>query len=267
MSGMASFITSPSARTTKRSTPWVEGCCGPMLRVMSSVARPPSRVSRCTSTSNPARPISASRLQQALPRGRDTVVLLGLDEVLAQRMPRPVLRHEDAAEVGVALEDDAEEVEDLALLPVGVAPQAGERGDDRIVARRVDLEREEVAVRVRVEVVDDLDHASLRVVDAGEVGEAVELEPRLGLQEAAHLDDLRGRDRRAQVVATRAGEVADRVAEARLQAGMDGCGLERGHQTFAADGVRTSHRSCWIFSCSLTRPSVRASGRGGQPGT
>src|SRR2546426_5638684 len=121
MSGMASFITSPSARTTKRSTPCVEGCCGPMLRVMSSVARPPSRVSRCTSTSNPARPISASRLQQALPRGRDAVILLGLDEVLAQRMPRPVLRHEDAAEVRVALEDDAEQVEHLALLPVGVA--------------------------------------------------------------------------------------------------------------------------------------------------
>src|SRR5436309_9019131 len=164
MSGIASFMTSPSARTTKRSTPCVEGCCGPMLRVMSSVERPPSACGRCTSTSNPARPIgSLRRLQQALTRGRDAVVLLGLDEVLAQRVSRPVLRHEDAAEVGVALEDDAEEVEDLALLPVGVAPQAGHRGDDRIVARRVDLEREEVAVRVRVEVVDDLDHASLCV--------------------------------------------------------------------------------------------------------
>src|SRR5947207_9924730 len=140
MSGMASFITSPSARTTKRSTPCVEGSCGPRLTVMSSVARPPSRVSRCTSTSNPARPISSDLLQQALPRGRDAVVLLGLDEVLAQRVSRPVLRHEDAAEVRVALEDDAEEVEDLALLPVGVAPQAGNRGDDRVVTRRVDLE-------------------------------------------------------------------------------------------------------------------------------
>src|SRR5436309_7601974 len=153
MSGMASFITSPSARTTKRSTPCVEGCCGPMLRVMSSVARPPSRVSRCTSTSNPARPISASRLQQALPRGRDAVILLGLDEVLAQWMPRPVLRHEDAAQVRVALEDDAEEVEDLALLPVGVAREPGNLVVVRMVARRVDLAREEVAVRAGVEVV------------------------------------------------------------------------------------------------------------------
>src|SRR2546422_6092544 len=158
MSGMASFITSPSARTTKRSTPCVEGCCGPMLRVMSSVARPPSRVSRCTSTSNPARPISPSRLQQAFPRRRDTMVLLGLDEVLAQGMPRPVLRHEDAAQVRVAVEDDAEKVEHLALLPVGVAPHNRYRGDDGVVARGADLEGEEVAVRVGVERVHYLDH-------------------------------------------------------------------------------------------------------------
>src|SRR5439155_10089372 len=55
--------------------------------------------------------------------------------------------------------------------------------------------------------------------------------------------------------------------EARLQAGMDRRGVQRRHQAFAADGVRTSHRSCWIFSWSFTRPSVSASGRGGQPGT
>ena len=43
------------------------------------------------------------------------MVLLGLDEVLAQRVARPVLGHEDAAEVGMPLEDDAEEV----VEPVG----------------------------------------------------------------------------------------------------------------------------------------------------
>jgi hypothetical protein len=55
MSGIASFMTSPSARTTKRSTPCVDGCCGPIERVMSSVTTPPSAAERCTSTSNPAR--------------------------------------------------------------------------------------------------------------------------------------------------------------------------------------------------------------------
>src|SRR6185369_3493110 len=123
MSGIASFITSPSARTTNRSTPCVDGCCGPIERVMSSVTTPPSAAERCTSTSNPARLIGLD-LEEAFPRRRDAVVFLRLDEVLAERMARPVLRHEDATEVRVAAERHAEEIEHLALLPVGRAPDA-----------------------------------------------------------------------------------------------------------------------------------------------
>src|SRR2546428_7241490 len=188
MSGIASFMTSPSARTTKRSTPCVEGCCGPMLRVMSSVERPPSACGRCTSTSNPVRPMGVlRRLQETLPRGRDAVVLLGLDEVLARRVARPALRNEDGAEIGMPLEGHAQEVEALALLPLGVAPDARDARHDGGVAGRGHLEREEVAVPVGVEMVDDLDHASLGIVDAREVGEAVELEAGLTLPEAAEL--------------------------------------------------------------------------------
>jgi hypothetical protein len=36
--------------------------------------------------------------------------------------------HQDAAQVGMAGEDDAEEVEDLALLEFARAPDRGERG-------------------------------------------------------------------------------------------------------------------------------------------
>ena len=39
--------------------------------------------------------------------------------VLAQRMPLPVVRHHDAAQVGMPLEAYAEEVEDLALIKIG----------------------------------------------------------------------------------------------------------------------------------------------------
>src|SRR3990167_4913509 len=48
----------------------------------------------------------------------DPVVFLGNDVVLAQRMAHPVLGAEDAHQVGVALVDDAEQVEGLALVPV-----------------------------------------------------------------------------------------------------------------------------------------------------
>src|SRR5262245_26751564 len=169
MSGIASFMTSPSARTTKRSTPCVDGCCGPMLSVMSSVARPPPGVSRWTSTSKPASPISSpSALQEAFARRGDAVVLLGLDEVLPERVPRPVLRHEDAAEVRMALEADAEEVEDLALFPFRVCPHAGEAREHGVVARRIGLQHELMPMPVGPQVVDDLDDLALRVVDAGE---------------------------------------------------------------------------------------------------
>ena len=42
--------------------------------------------------------------------------------VLAQRMALPVVGHHDAAQVGVAAEVNAEEVEDLALVEVGRGP-------------------------------------------------------------------------------------------------------------------------------------------------
>src|SRR6185369_7484020 len=266
MSGIASFMTSPSARTTKRSTPCVDGCCGPIESVMSSVTTPPSAAERCTSTSKPARLIVLN-LEEAFPRRRNAMVFLRLDEVLAERMARPVLRHEDAAKVRVAREVHAEEVEHLALLPVGRAPDARHRHDDGIVARRVHLQNEGVSQRIREQVVDDLDVPLLRVVDAGEVREAVESERLVVATERAHLGDARRIDDREGV---RAGafEHTDRVPELLAQPRVDCRGVER-HQARTPTGsaFRTSQRSFWIFSWSFTRPSVSASGRGGQPGT
>jgi hypothetical protein len=40
ITGSARTMTSPSSSITIRSTPCVEGCCGPMLRIISSVRRP-----------------------------------------------------------------------------------------------------------------------------------------------------------------------------------------------------------------------------------
>ena len=43
--------------------------------------------------------------------------------IFAQRMAFPIVRHLDAAQVGVALEDEAEEIEDLTLGPIGRLPE------------------------------------------------------------------------------------------------------------------------------------------------
>ena len=59
--------------------------------------------------------------------------------VLAQRMAFPVLGHHDAAQVGVTVEVNAEEVEDLALVEVGGGPDGGDavdEGSSRPTSRR-----------------------------------------------------------------------------------------------------------------------------------
>eukprot|EP01092_Planopodium_desertum_P014856 TRINITY_DN7617_c0_g1_i1.p2 TRINITY_DN7617_c0_g1~~TRINITY_DN7617_c0_g1_i1.p2 ORF type:complete len:329 (-),score=116.84 TRINITY_DN7617_c0_g1_i1:34-1020(-) len=49
-------------------------------------------------------------------------------EVLAERVPDEAVVGEDAAQVGVAFEDDAVEIEGLALVPVGTVPEVVHRG-------------------------------------------------------------------------------------------------------------------------------------------
>ena len=61
-------------------------------------------------------------------RGRLVLVVVGIDVVAAHGVVDELVPHEDAAEVGMAVEDDAEEIEDLALLELGAAPDGGERG-------------------------------------------------------------------------------------------------------------------------------------------
>src|SRR5687768_17830887 len=65
------------------------------------------------------------------PFPRHDLVVLALADaaervVLAQRVAAEAVPREDAAEVGVADEDDAEHVVDLALHPLGAGPDAGD---------------------------------------------------------------------------------------------------------------------------------------------
>ena len=61
-------------------------------------------------------------------RRRLVLVVVGIDVIAAHGMVGELVPHQDAAQVGVAVEDDAEEVEDLALLELGAAPDRRERG-------------------------------------------------------------------------------------------------------------------------------------------
>src|SRR5258708_7170657 len=99
---------SPSSFRITRSTPWVEGCCGPMLRTNSVE-------SRKVWSGIPAS-LAAFNTQVFL---YPFLVLLEDPVVLAQRIPLPFLRQQDALHIRVPSKLDAEHIEDFAFQPVG----------------------------------------------------------------------------------------------------------------------------------------------------
>src|SRR5690348_14478845 len=111
MTGFARTTVSPSSSSATRSTPWVEGCCGPMLRVMVSVR-----------TVRDLPGLELPQRRRGLQAGGRVVgegdLLVAERRVLPQRPAHPVLGEEDAGHVRVPREDDAVEVEGLALVPV-----------------------------------------------------------------------------------------------------------------------------------------------------
>ncbi len=82
--------------------------------------------------------------------------------VLAQRVPFPVLRHEDPDEVRVPLEADAHHVPGLALEPVGGGPDR-DQARDRLAVVEPDLHAEPLGLVVDAEqVVRDREALRLR---------------------------------------------------------------------------------------------------------
>src|SRR3981081_3530310 len=71
-------------------------------------------------------------------------------------MPIPVLRHHDAAQVGMAAKVNAEQVEDLALVKVRRGPDRGDAVECRIAAVETDDETKPLFQRHREYVVGNL---------------------------------------------------------------------------------------------------------------
>src|SRR2546430_1622841 len=131
-------MTSPSVRRTSRSTPWVLGCCGPMLTSISSV-----RTSNSMTVGSGVVAIRGSvkvaiiisgfatlrrsvQVPHASAKRRETglspanpVVLQRELVVLPQRVPDPVFGQQDPRRVRVPHEPHPAQVVHLALVPVG----------------------------------------------------------------------------------------------------------------------------------------------------
>src|SRR5579884_643372 len=239
MSGTALTMVSPSSVRMRRSTPWVDGCCGPMLMVMVSRRRwsssgslsstantrgssscivvlylmlwsgrlvvPRGAAARTSLTSRlvvrprPRRTAGHGRLLGALwgaERLRADAGGQGLIEgdlaapvrlrqadarervVLAERVADPIGGHQDAREIRVTGEADAEEVVDLALIPVRRGPDRGDGGDlrvGRVLVADADLQPDGGAGGERHQVVDHVEAGlALRPVHRRDLREEVE---------------------------------------------------------------------------------------------
>src|SRR6266545_8168926 len=125
----------------KLMTPWVEGCCGPKLRIISSLSRSTRRrMSFSMSFSSGLhgglrvgrrgllrllRVVEPLQLdERVLSEVRDPVPAARLLVVLAERVADPVVGQHEAAEIRVSGEVHAEQVVDLALEPVRRLPDA-----------------------------------------------------------------------------------------------------------------------------------------------
>src|SRR5688572_10385598 len=143
MCGSALWITSPSISSTRRSTPCAAGCCGPKFSVKLWIsvmaARPRSAGGTFLADHFRHRDprLDADRLldDAAPPRVVAHFHVTGQREVPADRVADEAVVREDAPQVRVPAEQDAVEVEGLALVPVCRGPDFHHRIDHRRLAR------------------------------------------------------------------------------------------------------------------------------------
>src|SRR3569832_1393994 len=120
MSGTALTMISPSTVSPTRSTPCVDGCCGPrLMNIWSVLSLPTVSLSGWTGASF-------------------IIAVLDVGVVLAQGMALQEVGGQDLGQVRMALVGHAEQVEDLALLPVGGLEEPRQRRGRRRVARRLE---------------------------------------------------------------------------------------------------------------------------------
>src|SRR5258708_22398152 len=120
-------MSAQSNASSRLSTPWVEGCCGPILTVSNS------RLSG--SASSLPKGATPSVVAICLPCHRE-IDGLGPERLRAsQGVATPVVGEHDPPRIGVALELDAKQVEELAFVPVRARHDRGDAGRLTVGAR------------------------------------------------------------------------------------------------------------------------------------
>src|SRR6185436_8546307 len=123
MSGVAFTTISPSSTNSRRSTPCVDGCCGP-IEIVICVSSGRSTISNCGGIV--AELINISRGCH----GKKTDLLKAIRfvtpqwKIFAQCMSLPIVGQQDPSQIRMAVEDHAKQIECLALVPVCCLPNA-----------------------------------------------------------------------------------------------------------------------------------------------
>src|SRR6266852_2538355 len=111
-------------------------------------------------------------------RGYRRNVAIAFDRIiLAQWVTFPVVRHQDAAQIGMAIEANPEEIEDFPLEPIGAGPDGNERIHNSITGGEAYLQTQALAAGNRNQLIVDLETRLERVaVDAGGVAQQIKPE-------------------------------------------------------------------------------------------
>ena len=144
------------------------------------------------------------RLARRIPRHggitRDSVVFLGENVVFAEGEAHPVFDAEDAGEVGMAREKDAEHVEGFAFMPVGGRPKIVDGGNAGLFTGAIGFKGDGVFQFQTEKVIDDSHLFGGDIVDAGEAGQPVELESGVMAQEGGEGAQVGGVDMDARML-------------------------------------------------------------------
>src|SRR5713101_2708053 len=97
----------------------------------------------------------------------------------------------------MTLKCNPEQIKNLALHPIRSAPNALDRGENRVLPRQFHLQHTSVPMLIGEKMIDDFD--PVLVIDPGLVTEAINRGVRVVSQEAAHVDNSGGVDHRKPV--------------------------------------------------------------------
>src|SRR5271157_2250397 len=158
MSASAWRMISPSSSRMMRSTPWVDGCCGPMFRTM---RRDVAGAASCSDS-----PVAAVLIPRSLMLASGWTfvsrlllvlirVLVAVDrKISAQRVSFPFFWQQDPLQIGMPLKPDSEQVVHFPLVPVGAFPDRSDTRQRRIGAGQGDLQFQTDILRNRVQQVE-----------------------------------------------------------------------------------------------------------------